>query len=115
MQIADMAYELKLPYIRQNTQMLIDEANHTKMSYQEFLRTLLEREVILRKENGVKNRLRTARFPLKKYIEDFDVTKYANELRVKFEELNELNFIKQKENIILIGSPGSEKLTILLG
>ena len=35
-----MAYELKLPYVRHNSQMLIDEANHTKMSYQEFLITL---------------------------------------------------------------------------
>jgi len=109
MDISKMAYELKLPYIRQNSQLLIDEANHTKMSYQEFLQTFLEREVILRKENGVKHRLRAAKFPVKKYIEDFDINKYAIEFRAKFEELNTLNFITKKENIILIGSPGCGK------
>lgn len=53
MKISELAFELRLPYIRQNFQMLLDEANHTKMSYQEFLQTVLEQEVILRKENGL--------------------------------------------------------------
>lgn len=109
MNIPDIAYELKLPYIRQNYQMLIDEASHTKMGYKEFLETFLEREAILRKENGIKHRLRTAKFPIKKYLEDFDTTKYEVKLRSKFEELNSLDFIENKENIILIGSPGCGK------
>lgn len=109
MDITKLAMELKLPYIRQNHQMLLDEANHTKMNYQEFLKTLLEREFIQRKENGIKNRLRSARFPIKKYLEDFDSSKYVAEIRAKFEELNTLEFITAKENIILIGSPGSGK------
>lgn len=37
MDINEMPYILKLPYIRENSQMLIDEANHTKMTYREFL------------------------------------------------------------------------------
>jgi len=109
MDITKLAMELKLPYIRQNHQMLLDEANHTKMNYHEFLKTLLEREFIQRKENGIKNRLRSARFPIKKYLEDFDSSKYVAEIRAKFEELNTLEFITAKENIILIGSPGSGK------
>ena len=60
MTISDLAFELKLPYTRSNSQMLIDEANHTKMSYKEFLETLLEHEVLLRKENGIKRRLRVS-------------------------------------------------------
>lgn len=109
MNISEMAFELKLPYIRNNSQTIIDEAIHTKMNYQEFLETILENELILRKENGVKHRLRAARFPIKKYLEDFDTSKYGNEFRSKFEELSTLRFIKNKENIILIGSPGSGK------
>lgn len=68
-----MAYELKLPNIKTNYPMLLDEANHTKMSYEEFLKNLLENEILLRRENGVKNRLRAARFLYKKYIEDFNI------------------------------------------
>lgn len=109
MTISDLAFELKLPYTRSNSQMLINEANHTKMSYKEFLETLLEHEVLLRKENGIKRRLRTARFHVKKYLEDFDRSKYTSEIRSKFEELETLDFIENKENIILIGSPGCGK------
>jgi DNA replication protein DnaC len=109
MNITELAFELKLPYTRLNHQMLFDEAIHTKMSYQDFLRTLLEREVSARKENSIKSRLRAARFPIKKYLEDFDTTKYVAEIRAKFEELNSLEFISSKENVILIGSPGCGK------
>jgi DNA replication protein DnaC len=115
MTIVEIAAELKLPYTRNNSQMLIDEANHMQMSYEEFLTRLLEGEYGLRRENGVKNRLRYARFPYKKYLEDFDVSKYEPELRSKFNELNTLNFIKEKENIILIGSPGSGKSHYSIG
>ena len=115
MTIEEIASELKLPYTRNNSQMLIEEAKHTQMSYEEFLTRLLESEYELRRENGVKNRLRYARFPYKKYLEDFDTSKYDPELRIKFTELNTLNFIKEKENIILIGSPGSGKSHYSIG
>ena len=115
MTIEEIASELKLPYTRNNSQMLIEEAKHTQMSHEEFLTRLLESEYELRRENGVKNRLRYARFPYKKYLEDFDTSKYEPELRIKFTELNTLNFIKEKENIILIGSPGSGKSHYSIG
>lgn len=115
MTIEEIASELKLPYTRNNSQMLIEEAKHTQMSHEEFLTRLLESEYELRRENGVKNRLRYARFPYKKYLEDFDTSKYNPELRIKFTELNTLNFIKEKENIILIGSPGSGKSHYSIG
>lgn len=115
MTITAMAYELKLPNIKTNYQMLLDEANHTKMSYEEFLKNLLENELLLRRENGVKNRLRAARFPYKKYIEDFNVEGYNRDLIHKFEELSCLKFIEDKENIILIGSPGSGKTHYSIG
>lgn len=115
MEINETAYILKLPYLRNNAQTLIDEANHTKMSYQEFLKMFLERELLLRRENSIKNRLRYAKFPYKKYLEDFDTSKYEAEFRIKFDELYTLNFIKEKENIILIGSPGSGKTHYSIG
>lgn len=104
-----MAFELKLPYTREQYQHLLDEANHTNMSCLEFLTLLLEREFSLRKENGVRHRMRNAKFPVKKYLEDFDKSKYPKEFKHKFDELETLKFIESKENIILIGTPGSGK------
>lgn len=115
MRTREMASELKLPYIKDNHQNLIDEAIHTRMEYSEFLERLLEGEVLLRKENGVSRRLRYAKFPIKKYLEDFDRNKYGSEFKNKFEELETLKFIENKENIILIGTPGAGKTHYSIG
>ncbi|MFI3173547.1 MAG: ATP-binding protein, partial [Eubacteriales bacterium] len=115
MTIEEMAYELKLAYTKLHHQLLIEEAVHTKMGYEEFLSNVLENEVLLRKENGMNNRIRRAKFPYKKYLEDFQTKEYELALIREFEELATLNFIKEKENIILIGSPGSGKTHYSIG
>lgn len=115
MQIKELALELKLAYIKENYQMSIDEAIHTKMDYSEFLSRLLEKECDRRKENGVHHRMRNAKFPIKKYLEDFDRNKYGGEFKKKFEELETLKFIDNKENIILIGTPGAGKTHYSIG
>jgi DNA replication protein DnaC len=68
MQIKEIATELKLPYIKNNYQNLINQANQTSMAYDEFLLGILENEYELRKSNSVARRLRNARFPMKKYL-----------------------------------------------
>lgn len=109
MSIEKLAYNLKLPYLRSNYQLLLDEAEHTKMDYEEFLFNILENEMEQRKSNSIKNRLRQAKFPYKKYIQDFIKEKYNKDIRNKFSKLEKLTFIENKENVILIGSPGSGK------
>jgi hypothetical protein len=42
MKIREIATELKLPYIKDNYQALVDEATHTRMDYLEFLNRFLE-------------------------------------------------------------------------
>lgn len=109
MSIQAMGSKLKLPYITNYYKELLNEAIHTNMNYEEFLLTYLERELQLRINNGIKRRLRLARFPVKKYLEDFDKSKYDKEIKQKFNELETLDFIDKKENIILIGTPGCGK------
>ncbi len=109
MDTIDYALYLKLPYIKHNYQELLDEAEHRNFSYAEFINVYLSREYDLRRNNGIKGRLRQAKFPVKKYLEDFDKTKYSKEFSDKFKELERLDFIDRGENIILIGTPGSGK------
>lgn len=109
MKISELAQELKLPHLKMNYKELIDEANHTKMDYYEFLEIFLEREYNQRKSNSIQRRLREAKFPTKKYLEDFDKTIYSPKFKKKFSELEALNFIDNKENVILVGTPGSGK------
>ena len=115
MNIAQMAIELKLSYVKDNFELALDEARHTKMDYGAFLETLLKNELSRRAENGITKRLRSARFPIKKYLEDFDRNKYGSEFSAKFEELETLKFIDNKENLIMIGTPGAGKTHYAIG
>jgi len=107
--INEFASKLRLSYTRDNFQQLIDEANQTKIGYEQFLLNLLEGEWQRRMENSVTRRIKEAKFPLRKYLVDFDRTKYDDAFLPKFEELETLDFIEQLENIILIGTPGAGK------
>lgn len=109
MSILELASLLKLSYLQKHSKELLDEANHTNLTYEEFIELYLSRELETRKNNGIKRRLRNARFPIKKHLEDFDRSKYGKEFRSKFDELETLKFIENMENIILIGTPGSGK------
>ena len=109
MNITELAGNLKLPYIRDNWQQLIDEARQTKQDYTAFIANLLDCEWRLRTSNGQARRIKEAKFPLKKYLVDFKRDKYDEVFSSKFDELETLNFIKNKENIILIGTPGAGK------
>lgn len=107
--IREMSGVLKLSYIANNYEDEIKEAKQTNKNFEEFLKELLQKELIQRKENGIKKRIREAKFPYKKYLEDFDRTIYKKEFLPEFTELETLEFIDKKENIILIGTPGAGK------
>ena len=107
--IREMASDLRLTYIRDNAETLIQEARRLKQDCGEFLAALLIGETERRGENGIARRIKDAKFPIKKYLVDFDRGKYNHEFMPKFQELETLRFIDNKENIILIGTPGAGK------
>ena len=115
MRIKENSKILKLSYIFNNYEEEITEAKQTKKDIGIFLDELLEKEINQRKENGIKKRIRYARFPIKKYLEDFNKSIYKSEFVREFEELETLKFIDEKENIILVGTPGAGKTHYAIG
>ena len=112
MNIKENSKILKLSYVLKNYEDEIKEAKQTKKDYEKFLDELLEKEINQRKENGIKKRIRYAKFPIKKYLEDFNRKLYNPEFLKEFEELESLEFIDKKENIILIRNTRSWKNTL---
>jgi DNA replication protein DnaC len=98
-----------MPYIRENWQQLVDEARRTKQDHAAFLENLFECEWMLRLEKGQARRIKEAKFPIKKYLTGFKRDKYDDVFRPKFDELETLAFIQNKENIILLGTSGAGK------
>lgn len=117
MSIKENAKVLKLSYTFNNYEEIIKEAEDLNVPIGEFLEDLLEREILLRKENGQKKRIKQAKFPVKKYLMDFKLEHLDKNLSRKINTLKTLDFIRNNENVILIGNPGTGKthLAIALG
>lgn len=109
MDIKEITKILKLSYLRENYENIIEEGENLKLTNREFLNLYLEREIERRENNGITRRIKNAKFINKKFLEDFDKSKYSKEINDKFTYLEKLTFIENKENIILIGTPGSGK------
>jgi DNA replication protein DnaC len=96
---------LRLTYIRDNVDTLAREARQKGQGFEDFLAALLDGELERRTGNGIARRILEAKFPIKKYLVDFNRSKYDPAFASKFRELETLQFIDNKENIILIGTP----------
>jgi DNA replication protein DnaC len=98
-----------MPYTRDNWQKLISEAQKKNLDPAQFLENLLDCEWQIRLEKLQVRRLKEAKFPLKKYLADFKRDKYEDVFYTKFDQLETLDFINNKENIILLGTSGAGK------
>lgn len=114
--IALYAKELKLSTFA-DFQQLVRQATDHGWSYEEFLGEMLSREAIVRKERQVARRIKAARFPLKKTLDEFDFKVLPHVEEALLWQLATCEFIERRENITMIGNPGSGKshLSIALG
>jgi DNA replication protein DnaC len=76
-----------------------------------------QEEVAFRADRGHKIRIKFARFPFIKTIEQFDFSFQPTLDKRKIEEAFTLKFIENRENILFLGPPGVGKthLAIALG
>lgn len=108
-EIEEYAAYLKLPAVGKYYKEEVKEAKVRDISYEEFLLNLLQKESDLRKEKSKQNRIRLAKFPYKKYLEDLIVEYLPEDARKKFKTLSSLEFINTGQNLIFAGNPGTGK------
>lgn len=114
-QIAELTKTLRLPAIRRDYARFIDEANRDNMDYASFLTLLLNAEQEQRIKNCRLSRIRQAKFPYKKHLEDLDIDHLPENARNKLAALKSLQFIENKQNVILAGNPGTGKTHLAIG
>src|SRR5207237_5534228 len=66
-------------------------------------------EVNARESHGGEGRIKAARFPARKTLEEFDFTFQRSVKRTVVEHLGQLDFLHAKDNVILLGPPGTGK------
>lgn len=113
--IKNHAKNLRLPYIYQNISLHLEQARLENQSYEEFLLNLFQYEAELRQQNGISARIRAAKFPYLKHLEDLDVSSLPQEAQVHYQQLKSLEFIEKKQNVILAGNPGTGKTHTVIG
>jgi len=116
-EIGFAARELRAPVIGQVFAEMADRARAEGWSHEEYLAAVLSRETSSRNANSVKNRLRAARFPNVKTLDDFDLAAVRKAPAELIAHLATGTWVAKADNVILLGPPGVGKthLAIALG
>ncbi len=108
---------LKMEHLSYHVESLLEQAAKKELNYREFLCMALQQEWNGRHQRGMESRLKQARLPWVKTLEQFDFTFQPGIDRKVVRELAGLAFVERSENVILLGPPGVGKthLAIALG
>jgi len=108
---------LKLPFIQKHYAQLAQQCAQQNWDHVEYLRRLIEGEYTERRQRAIERRIKAARFPIIKTLEQlrWDWPKKINRLQVQ--NLFRLEFLPQRANVIFLGTVGLGKthLAIALG
>jgi len=114
-QILDCAKGLKLSALRSTLQPTMQTAIKENWQHDRFLLSLLCSEKDMRDENRRKAQIRKAGFPQLKYLEDLKRQELPQDGAIVLPELETLDFIKDAQNVVLAGSPGTGKTHMAIG
>jgi DNA replication protein DnaC len=108
---------LHLLYIQGNYQTLARKAAEQQRSYLDYLAQLVEGEFTTREMRSIERRIKNARFPVRKTIDDFQWSWPKKINRLQIQNLFRLDFIATCTNVVMIGNVGLGKthLSIALG
>ena len=85
---------------------LAERARAEEWSYERFCEALLQTEVASRDAHGGEARIKQARFPARKTLEEFDFSFQRSVQRTLVLHLGQLDFLTAKDNVLLLGPPG---------
>jgi len=100
---------LKLSFFREYHQSLAKEAVEKHWTQFDFLSRLVEGETLRRKDHATQRRIKAARFPVIKTLEQFNWNWPKKINRPQVQDLFRFSFAKEKANVIFIGGVGLGK------
>src|SRR4051794_26688343 len=116
-ELAHLFRAMKAPAAARPLPKLADRARAEEWTYEAFAAALLKTEIDSRDSHGGQSRIKAARFPARKTLEEFDFSFQTSLRRDTVLHLGQLDFLAGRENVVLLGPPGTGKshLAIALG
>ena len=105
-EVAFLTRALKAPTLRESVTRLAERARTESWTNEEYLIACLQREVSAREAHGGEGRIRAARLPARKSLEEFDFDHARGLKRETIAHLGTLDFVAGKENVVFLGPPG---------
>jgi DNA replication protein DnaC len=108
-QVKLFTQELKMPGLRSHFEEIAREARGTGESHEAYLVACLRAEIESRREHRLQERLKQARFPHRKTLDEFDFTLVPSVSKEEVLGLAGAEFVRARENVILLGASGTGK------
>jgi len=101
--------QLKMPTMLREHAAVAATCTKDNADYTTYLMRLAERELLDREQRAAQRRLKAAKFPIIKTLDTFEFAAQPGINRKLILELINGEYIQHKENILLIGNPGTGK------
>jgi DNA replication protein DnaC len=105
----DLLQALHLRHVEKGLPDLMEQARMHSLTYDAFLRRFLTMEVEGCKLAAAHTRLKAAKLPTRKTLEEFDFAFQPSIDERRLWELAELSFVKTHQNVVFLGPPGVGK------
>lgn len=92
-----------------------EPVNSHELSFSEALLKLTDKEISYQQQESLKRRIKRARFPVEKQLNEFNYQFQPSVKQQQIEEFATMSFLNNQENIIFIGSPGMGKNHLAIG
>ena len=106
---------LRLPAIAGQCARLAEQAEREHQGYLDYLDVLLQTELEEREQKIVVRRLKEAKLPKVKTLEEFDFSQAPQVSATKIRELAEGGYIERAEPVVFLGDCGTGKTHLLTG
>ncbi len=93
----------------------LERASQGERSYADFLLDLLEAEALMQRDRLLSSRLRQAKLPFVKTLEQFDFSFQPSIEERQIRELRTLRFVHEAANVLFLGPPGVGKTHLAVG
>lgn len=115
MELDNLLGKLRMDHLEAQLDAVCEQAAEKQMDYKTFLVQALSTEWQGRYQKGIEARLKQARFPWLKTLEQFDFEFQPSLDRRQVRELAGMSFVERAHNVIILGPPGVGKTHLAIG